>query len=127
LQARGTEAATDSSAAGTSAPAPGDGSDAAATETPPGPRTRLRDGIHKPKVYTDDTVRYGCFTASGEPQSLDEALNSRDWKLAMDAEYNALIDNKTWHLVPPKRVSMSLTVNGYIKSNGNLMGVWIDT
>jgi hypothetical protein len=102
----GTEADTDSSAAadGTSAPAPGDGSSAAAvTETPPGPRTRLRDGIRKPKVYTDGTVRYGCFTASGEPQSLDEALNSRDWKLAMDAEYNALIDNKTWHLVPPKR------------------------
>jgi histone deacetylase 1/2 len=108
----GIEAATDNSAAagGTSAPAPGDGhsvgdgsSAAAAIETPRGPRTRLRGGIHKPKVYTDGTVRYGCLTASGELQSLDEALNSRDWKLAMDAEYNALIDNKTWHLVPPKR------------------------
>ena len=104
----GIEAATDSSAAanGTSAPAPRDGPAATATENPPGPprpRTRLRDGIRKPKVYTDDTVRYGCFIASDKPQSFDEALNSRDWKLAMDAEYNALIDNKTWHLVPPKR------------------------
>ncbi|XP_066396527.1 uncharacterized protein [Miscanthus floridulus] len=105
--AGGTEAGADSSAAadGTSAPALEGGSSAAATETPtpPRPRTRLRDGIRKPKVYRDDMVRYGCFTASGEPQSLDEALNSRDWKLAMDAEYNALINNKTWHLVPPKR------------------------
>jgi histone deacetylase 1/2 len=66
-------------------------------------RTRLQAGIQKPKVYTDGTVRYGCFTSSGEPQSLDEALHHKDWKLAMDAEYNALIDNKTWHLVPPKK------------------------
>jgi hypothetical protein len=64
----GTEADTDSFAAadGTSAPAPGDGSSAAAvTEAPPRQRTRLRDGIRKPKVYTDGTVRYGCFIAFG--------------------------------------------------------------
>jgi hypothetical protein len=33
---------------------------------PTPPRTRLRDGICKPKVYTDGMVRYGCFTASSE-------------------------------------------------------------
>jgi histone deacetylase 1/2 len=77
--------------------------DAAEAATPPGPRTWLRDGIRKPKIYTDGTVKYGCFTATGEPQSLDEALNSKDWKLAMDTEYDALINNKTWHLVPPKK------------------------
>lgn len=31
------------------------------------PRTRLQGGIRKPKVYTDGTVRYSCFTSTGEP------------------------------------------------------------
>jgi hypothetical protein len=30
--------------------------------------TRLQHGIRKPKVYTDGIVRYGFFSASGEPQ-----------------------------------------------------------
>jgi histone deacetylase 1/2 len=70
---------------------------------PERPRTRLQAGVRKPKVYTDGTVRYGCFTASGEPQTLDEAMHNSDWKSAMDAEYDALIKNKTWHLVPPRK------------------------
>jgi hypothetical protein len=104
-----TEAAAPGDGSSEAAPAPETGSSAAAgssvgvTETPSRPHTRLRDGIRKPKVYTDGTVRYGCFIASGEPQSLDEALKNRDWKLAMDAEYDALVNNKTWHLVPPKK------------------------
>jgi hypothetical protein len=28
------------------------------------PHTRLRAGIHKPKVYTDGTIHYGCLTQS---------------------------------------------------------------
>jgi histone deacetylase 1/2 len=30
-------------------------------------------------------------------------LSNKDWKNAMDAEYMALIKNKTWHLVPPHK------------------------
>lgn len=67
------------------------------------PRTRLHDGIRKPKVYTDGTVRYGLFTSSGEPHNVNEALHDKNWKLAMDIEYDALIKNKTWHLVPPQK------------------------
>jgi histone deacetylase 1/2 len=67
------------------------------------PRTRLQAGIRKPKVYTDDTVRYGFYTSTGEPQSLDEALGDQNWRNAMDVEYDALIKNKTWHLVPPTK------------------------
>ncbi|WVZ77133.1 hypothetical protein U9M48_025033 [Paspalum notatum var. saurae] len=70
---------------------------------PSRPRTRLQDGIHKPKVYTDGTIRYAMFTSSGEPQSVDEALKDKNWKNAMDLEYDALIRNKTWHLVPPQK------------------------
>jgi hypothetical protein len=60
----------------------------------------LQSGIQKPKVYTDGTFKYGCFTSTGEPQVLDEALHDRNWKQAMDVEYSALMNNKTWHLVP---------------------------
>jgi hypothetical protein len=31
------------------------------------PTTRLQQGIRKPKIYTDGTIRYGLFTALGEP------------------------------------------------------------
>ena len=69
---------------------------------PTRPQTRL-SGIRKDKVYTDGTVRYTYFTSSGEPQTVDEALNDKNWRRAMDAEYMALMKNKTWHLVPPQK------------------------
>lgn len=67
------------------------------------PKTRLQSGIRKDKIYTDGTVRYSCFTSSGEPQTLDVALGDKHWKEAMDSEYHAVMKNKTWHLVPPSR------------------------
>jgi hypothetical protein len=67
------------------------------------PRTRLQSGIRKEKVYTDGTVKHGVFTSSDEPCNLEEALNDRNWKEAMDYEYMALMKNKTWHLVPPRK------------------------
>jgi hypothetical protein len=65
------------------------------------PRTRLQHGIEKPKTYTDGTIRYGLLTATGEPSTLGEALDDVRWRDAMNDEYQALMDNKTWHLVPP--------------------------
>jgi hypothetical protein len=76
-----------------------------APEAPERPRTRLQDGIRRPKVYNDGTICYGCFASSGEPQNLDEALHDKNWKHAMDLEYDALMQNKTWHLVPPQKAS----------------------
>jgi hypothetical protein len=32
---------------------------------------------------------------------LEEALNDENWYMAMKEEYKALMENKTWHLVPP--------------------------
>ena len=37
---------------------------------------------------------------TGEPTTVDEALSHKHWVTAMDAEYQALMKNKTWHLVP---------------------------
>jgi hypothetical protein len=41
---------------------------------PPRPSTRLQHGIHKPKVYTDGTVRYGLLATSDEPCDHHEAV-----------------------------------------------------
>jgi hypothetical protein len=65
------------------------------------PRTRLQQGIRKPKKYTDDTIWYVLFTSTREPSKLLEALGDDRWCKAMQEEYDALIENKTWHLVPP--------------------------
>lgn len=75
-------------------------------EVPQGPVTRLQRGITKPKMYPDGTVRWGMLSTvhDEEPRSVEEALQDERWVQAMDNEYNALMKNKTWHLVtPPKR------------------------
>lgn len=64
------------------------------SSAPTRPHTRLSSGIWKEKVYTDGTIKYGCFTSTGEPQSTDEALGDKNWKEAMDAEYMALMKKK---------------------------------
>jgi hypothetical protein len=51
----------------------------------------------------DGTLRYGLLTHSCEPYSVDDALANKNWKNAMGLEYDALIKNKTWHLVPPMK------------------------
>jgi hypothetical protein len=73
----------------------------AAPHAPEG-RTRLQKGIRNPKIYTDGTIRYGMLTSTGEPSKITEALGDDKWKEAMQQEYDALIQNKTWHLVPPR-------------------------
>ena len=72
-------------------------------QVPVRPRTRLQDGIRKAKKYSDGTVRYGFLTATGEPNTVDEALENTNWRKAMESEYQALMKNKTWHLVPPHK------------------------
>lgn len=59
------------------------------------PHTRFQAGARKPKVYNDGTVCYGYLASTSEPQCLEEALKEKHWKLALDAEYNALMKNKT--------------------------------
>jgi hypothetical protein len=70
---------------------------------PARPTTHLQHGIRKPKQYTNGTVRYGHLATVSEPTNLSDALSSPQWRAAMDAEFQALLKNKTWHLVPPPR------------------------
>ena len=93
------------------APMSNDAALVAAAPTPPfklastRPFTRCQHGIHKPKQYTDGTVRWGMMATfeTGEPTTLTEALKDPKWIEAMNHEYNALLQNKTWHLVPPPK------------------------
>ncbi|KAG8478469.1 hypothetical protein CXB51_028351 [Gossypium anomalum] len=55
--------------------------------------TRSKAGIFKPKVLTAVAVDF-------EPCSIDEALAHPDWKVAVQAEFDALMANSTWDLVP---------------------------
>ena len=62
--------------------------------------TRSKSGVFKPKEYKDGIVRYDSrkyafLTSSGEPTHLAEALAHKEWKGAMDNEYQALMKNKT--------------------------------
>jgi histone deacetylase 1/2 len=77
----------------------------AAPPAPPRPATRLSHGIRQPRIFTDGTVRWGMHAAAstGEPTSLNQALASTAWVSAMNTEYDALLRNKTWHLVPRPR------------------------
>ncbi|PNY02796.1 copia protein (gag-int-pol protein), partial [Trifolium pratense] len=61
-------------------------------------RTRSKDGIHKPKQPYIGLVE--AHTKDKEPENIREALSRPKWKEAMDIEFNALMSNHTWTLVP---------------------------
>lgn len=56
--------------------------------------TRSKSGVFKPRVYGAS-----LFDAS-EPHTFREAQKHPAWVQAMSSEYNALLQNKTWSLVP---------------------------
>jgi hypothetical protein len=72
---------------------------------PSRPVTHLQHNIRKPNIYTNGTVRYACLFMSREPESTTGALSHDKWWEAMNNEYQALMKNKTWHLVPSHHAS----------------------
>jgi hypothetical protein len=67
------------------------------------PHTRPQSGVSKLKKFTDGTIRYAYFSSTSETFSTAEVFIDSRWKAAMDEEYDALIKNGTWHLVPSAR------------------------
>jgi histone deacetylase 1/2 len=67
------------------------------------PHTRLQSGIVKPKLVTDGRVRWCTACVTGEPETSLEAMKDPRWKKAMQEEFDALLRNKTWRLVPPSK------------------------
>ncbi|XP_062075876.1 uncharacterized mitochondrial protein AtMg00820-like [Humulus lupulus] len=63
--------------------------------------TRIKSGFPKPNVLT--ATKYPLNIAAGphEPSTVSQALASPKWKQAMITEYEGLLSNGTWSLVPP--------------------------
>jgi histone deacetylase 1/2 len=55
-------------------------------------QTRAKSGFVQPKIR--------LLLAHSEPKNVKQALLDPPWHSAMQAEYDALIQNKTWSLVP---------------------------
>ncbi|XP_071679680.1 uncharacterized protein [Lolium perenne] len=72
------------------------------------PVTCSRTGNSRPKVWTDGSVAWlaackahGVSDPSLEPANHHDALRVPQWRDAMEQEYQALLRNNTWTLVPP--------------------------
>uniref|UniRef100_A0A2N9FZ58 Reverse transcriptase Ty1/copia-type domain-containing protein n=1 Tax=Fagus sylvatica TaxID=28930 RepID=A0A2N9FZ58_FAGSY len=73
--------------------------------------TRSQNQIIKPKIPTDGTVRYPVSKAlltvtesssiDAEPTCFTLAVKSPAWRATMNLEFDALLKNQTWQLVPP--------------------------
>ena len=59
--------------------------------------TRSKNGIFKPKQFPNMAL---LCENSLEPTTVSEALSHPEWKQAMEAEFQALLHNDTWELVP---------------------------
>jgi len=57
-------------------------------------QTRSKSGIHNPRLHPS------LFLTHSEPKSVKQALESSKWFAAMQKEYNDLLRNRTWDLVP---------------------------
>ncbi|WJZ88956.1 hypothetical protein VitviT2T_008211 [Vitis vinifera] len=55
--------------------------------------TRSKFGIYKKKTYLTSLI--------AEPRTVKQVFQDPNWKLAMEQEYQALLKNQTWSLVPP--------------------------
>ncbi|KAK1610362.1 hypothetical protein QYE76_034035 [Lolium multiflorum] len=72
------------------------------------PVTRLLRGVRQPKQRTDGTVAWlaACMADAAadplsEPRHFRAALGVPHWRTAMEQEFEALLRNNTWRLVPP--------------------------
>lgn len=59
--------------------------------------TLSKIGIHKPKVLID------CQQILPKPNNYNQACKFYEWRITMQIEYDALIKNHTWDLVPLTR------------------------
>uniref|UniRef100_A0A2N9GZ91 Reverse transcriptase Ty1/copia-type domain-containing protein n=1 Tax=Fagus sylvatica TaxID=28930 RepID=A0A2N9GZ91_FAGSY len=74
-------------------------------------QTRSKNLIFKPRIPTDGTTRYplpkaliattASATSPPEPTCFTTASKDPNWRRAMNVEFDALLKNHTWTLVPP--------------------------
>lgn len=87
-------------------------------------QTRSMDGIFKHKLQFSFNVIKDPSSISPLPRSPHAALKDKNWKSAMNYEYQALVKNRTWDLVPrPPGVNITQCLWLYkhkFRSNGLL-------
>ena len=82
-------------------PGPTNAAPSPASTPPPPQLPPTRHRIPNPKFYGPDYVNLASFQdISPLPRNPLSALSDPNWKNAMIDEFTALIDNKTWELVP---------------------------
>jgi hypothetical protein len=70
--------------------------------------TRSKNQITKPKSFNDGTIRYPiprallakANSSATEPTCYTSAIKDENWRKAMNVEFDALLKNQTWKLVP---------------------------
>lgn len=78
-------------------------------------QSRSKSGIHLPRINPTLLLTH-C-----EPQSVKQALTDPDWLSAMLQEYEALMKNNTWNLVPlpPNRKPIGCKWDFRVKENAD--------
>ncbi|KAL5752062.1 hypothetical protein ACOSQ2_022569 [Xanthoceras sorbifolium] len=61
--------------------------------------TRAKCGVFKPKVYATQSI---VSDVDAEPKNVKKASQNSHWFNAMQLEFNDLLSNHTWSLVPYK-------------------------
>ena len=61
--------------------------------------THLKDKIRKP--INKLNLMAQLTSLETEPKTVTQALKDPKWRHAMDSEFNALLKNNSWDLVPP--------------------------
>lgn len=98
--------------------------------TPPAPShsmvTRSKDGTRRPstKYALDYGLTAQLRSSLSEPTTFKQAASDPRWVEAMNEEYNALLQNKTWTLVP-HQTSMNIVGSRWVykikeKSDGSI-------
>lgn len=81
--------------------------------------TRSKAGIYKTKALIVELL-------DREPRTIDEVFAHKEWKVTTQDEYDALICNRTWELVPlpPRRKAVGCKWLFKIKQNPNVTVAW---
>lgn len=108
---------TPSTAPAPSAP-PGDPASALAPAQPaPAAPTRAQHGIHRPQTSYGYTAT--ATSPSAPPTSVRAAMHDPEWLAAMQEEYNALMHNRTWSLIPHPEGAHAITGKWLFKNKLN--------
>lgn len=89
-------------------------------------QTRSKSGIFKPKAYTATKHPLPSHLHTEYvPSTYLQASKYPHWRVAMQDEFNALLNTGTWTLLPPLLKTL-LDINGFLELRRNQMVLWTD-